>query len=482
MPSQEAEPHVFVLFGATGDLARRKLLPAVHRLSREGALRRGFHVLGVARDRGLGDDGFRALAREALQEAGIEDFSAWCDHCLHFQAVGGEGDYAALARRLESIESDGFIPGNRVFYLAVPPGAFAGIVRGLGESGLAESKGYARLVLEKPFGRDLEDARTLNELVHRWFDESQVYRIDHFLGKETVQNLLVFRFANALFESLWSRNHVDSVQITVAEDAGIAGREGYYDKVGALRDMVQNHLTQILTLVAMEVPATYDADSIRTEKTKVLRSTKPLERERVVFGRYAAGKAGGAPVPGYLEEEGTPRDSRTETYVALRASIDNWRWQGVPFYLRTGKRMERRSTEVAVVFRRPPVALFRSMELGEVPQDVLRMTLQPDEGFSLHVDVKRPGSPASLAKVPLEFRYASAFGAMADAYVTLLLDVLEGDQTLFVHAEEAELAWKLYQPLLDGETPVHEYAAGSWGPQEADRLLERDGRAWRNER
>ena len=481
-PQKELPSHLFVVFGATGDLARKKLLPAVARLGARGALPRGHAVLGVARSTEYDDDSFRAWARESLDEAevGKEALERWCDQCLHYQAVGNDPeDYQRLARRIEELERELDLPGNRVFYLSIPPKAFPTVVDGLGRVGLHESRGFVRLVVEKPFGHDLDSAQELNRVVHRWFDEDDVFRIDHFLGKETVQNLLVFRFANQIFESLWNRNHIQDVQITVAESGGIDGRAGFYEGTGALRDMVQNHLTQILTHVAMEVPAAYDAASIHHEKRKVLKSTRPLLPDRVVFGRYEAGRVGDEEVRGYLQEEGVAPDSTTETYAALQLEIDSWRWQGVPFYLRTGKRMARRLTQIAVTFRRPPVQLFRSLQCRDVEHDVLVITLQPDEGFSLHFDVKRPGTPMRLEKIPLSFRYGERFGELPEAYTTLLEDVLQGDSTLFVHAEEVEGSWALYDPVLREDLRVHPYEAGSWGPRRADELPARNGHLWR---
>ncbi|MDX1577157.1 MAG: glucose-6-phosphate dehydrogenase, partial [Gemmatimonadota bacterium] len=345
-------------------------------------------------------------------------------------------------------------------------------------AGLNRSSGWTRLVVEKPFGRDLDSARELNRLIHAHFDEGQVYRIDHYLGKETVQNLLVFRFANPIFESLWSRDRVECVQITVSEDLGIGSRAGYYDRAGALRDMVQNHVAQLLALVGMEVPAGFEADPVRYEKIKLLGAIREIGPDDVVFGQYARGTVDGEAVPGYLEEAGVDPESDTETFVALRLAFDTWRWQGVPIYVRTGKRLPRRLTQIAVTFQAPPVCLFESMGMCETPPNVLFLTLQPDEGFALLVDVKVPGEPFRLATLPLDFFYKQVFGPIPDAYQTLLLDVLTGDQTLFVHADEAEASWELFEPLLEADRNVHLYRAGTWGPDAADELLARHGHGW----
>ncbi len=482
---ETVDPHVFVLFGATGDLCRRKLLPAVFRLTQKGHLRNRHVVLGVARDDGMDERSFRSFARQALEDAGFSDseLDTWCDACLFYQPIqgdGGDDDYTSLKARIEEIEAKREMPGNRAYYLAVPPKVFPIVIDGLGRHGLNESPGWTRLIIEKPFGHDLESAKKLNATVHEWFSEEQIYRIDHYLGKETVQNLLVFRFANQVIESQWNRSAIENVQITVAEDIGVGTRAGYYDGVGALRDMLQNHLTQVLTLVAMEVPAAYDARSIRNEKIKVLRSIRKIDKSEVVFGQYAAGEIGGKQVAGYLDEDNVPDGSRTETFVAARLHIDNWRWQDVPFYVRTGKRLAERLTEIIITFRKPPVQFFKSMELdGDVRRDQLVITLQPDEGFALHVDVKHPATDQDLAKVPLSFRYEEAFGKLADAYVTLLLDVLTGDQTLFVHAEEVEESWTLFEPLLDGTIEAVPYASGGWGPTESEKLIEDDAGRWR---
>jgi glucose-6-phosphate 1-dehydrogenase len=462
---------VFVIFGGTGDLSRRKLLPALCRLDERGELG-DCHVIGVSRDP-RPDEALRRIALDALAAAGRPaEAAARFAERVHSQALreGTAEDYAALAARIKEIELKHGLAENRVFYLALPPETVPATAAALGAAGLNRSTGFARLVVEKPFGSDLASATHLNELLHEHFEESQIYRIDHYLGKETVQNLLVFRFANVIFESLWNRERVRAVEITVAEELGVGTRAGYYDKSGALRDMVQNHITQLLTLVGMEVPGAFDADAIRYEKIKVLRAISAIDLGDVVRARYSPGVIGGERVPGYLEEKGIEQTSDTETFVAMRLSIDTWRWQGVPFYIRSGKRMKQRFTQIAVHFHDAPVSLFKSVGTRLDSADVLVITVQPDEGFSLHFDVKTPGEPFTIQRVPLEFRYKQLFDDMPEAYETLLLDVWHGDQTLFVHADEVQESWRIYQPLLDEPPPLTTYPAGTFGPKEAERL------------
>jgi len=408
------DPCLFVIFGATGDLMRRKLLPALRQLIGDGLLPNRCHILGVGRDEKLTDERFRKQARAALAQAGTaQKAQRWCDACVDYlgTGAGGAADYERLAARIAEIERRRGLRGDRVLYLALPPAAFPGTIEALGKAGLNRSKGWTRLVIEKPFGHDLASAQALNALVHRYFDEAQVYRIDHYLGKEAVQNLLAFRFGNALFESAWNRDHVESVRISVAEALGIEHRAAYYEQTGALRDMVQNHLTQLLSLTAMEVPAAFQADSIRFEKVKVLRSVAPIRDDAVVFGQYAPGKAKRKKLPGYRQEPGVAPRSHTETFVGLRLEIDNWRWQGVPFHLRTGKRLARQATEITIHFRRPPVALFRSLDGCATHTNVLVIALQPDEGFDLSFEVKAPAERFTLQTQHMRFRYAEAFGA-----------------------------------------------------------------------
>ncbi len=476
------EPHVFVILGGTGDLAGRKLLPAIFHLSRDGHLSERSAILGVSRDEEMNDAAYRSWARDALERSGLdpEELAAWCDANLYYHAIGkgGPDEYRALCGRIEWLEKSLDLPGNRAFYLALPPGAFPSSIEGMAAAGLHRSTGWTRLVVEKPFGRDLETARDLNQILHRHFEESQIYRIDHYLGKETVQNLLVFRFSNVMFESLWSRDRVESVQITVAEELGVESRAGYYDTAGALRDMVQNHVAQLVSLIGMEVPSSFDADSVRYEKIKLLKAISPIRPHDVVLGQYDRGRVDDVEVPGYLAEEGVPSDSRTETFVGLKLEIDTWRWQGVPFYIRTGKRLPHRLTQIAVTFREPPVCLFESVGGCQTHPNVLFMTLQPNEGFALCFDVKVPGEPFALRTLPLDFYYRDAFGDMPDAYETLLLDILIGDQTLFVHGDWTEESWRLFTPILEQESAVHSYPAGTWGPRAAEDLLARRGHSW----
>jgi glucose-6-phosphate 1-dehydrogenase len=474
------EAAFFVIFGGTGDLAARKLFPALGLSAAQGLLHERTQLLGLGRAP-KPDHAFRDEIRDKMTAAGFgrEDAGRFVER-LHYQPIGESkpDDYRALASRLETLRQASSIPPNYAFYLSLPPQAMPGTVAGLGESGLNRTAGWTRVVLEKPFGRDLASAHELNRLVHQHFAEEQIYRIDHYLGKETVQNLLVFRLANALIESAWNRERVSAVQITVGETLGVGSRAGYYDRAGAIRDMVQNHLTQILSLVAMEVPASFDADAIRHEKIKVLRTIQPLDLRRVVRGQYAGGTVEGEQVRGYLEEPGVPADSQTETFVAMELRVDSWRWQGVPFYLRTGKRMPRKTTQIAIRFREAPVSFFAKLGCQFDTADVLLITLQPDEGFSFWFDIKRPGQPFRLDRIPLRFQYGEHFESIPDAYQTLLLDVLGGDQTLFVHADEVEQSWRVFTPLLERPPRVVPYAAGTWGPREADALAIPESSLW----
>ena len=473
----EIEPHLLVLFGATGDLARRKLIPALYSLMKRRDFSDTTRVLAVART-SLTDEEYRQQAREALVETGVDADEAgdWCASTISYLSIK-EG-FGALRDRIDSIEGEAGLPGNRAFYLAIPPSVFDDTLEGLAAEGLHESDGWTRVVVEKPFGIDIASARRLNEVLHEWFDESQIYRIDHYLAKETVQNILVFRFANPIFESSWNRDRIDSVEITVAETLGLEGRAGYFDDAGVIRDMVQNHLFQIMTLMAMEPPVRLEAGAIRDEKVKVLRSIYPLGPDDVVRARYTAGEVEGGKVPGYLEEEGIASDSTTESYAALRIDIDNWRWRGVPFYLRAGKRLPERLTQVVVRFKQPPVYLFDGEGTCRVHANLMYITLQPDEGFDLMFDVKVPGEGMQLRPQSLSFRYSDVFGDLPDAYETLIVDFLTGDQTLFVRGDEAEESWRILDPVIDPGSQPLDYQAGSWGPTEADGLIGKTGDHW----
>jgi glucose-6-phosphate 1-dehydrogenase len=397
-----------------------------------------------------------------------------------------------LRDRLEGLEKDRGLPGNRIFHLAVPPAAFETIIGNLGKSGLVhphrETGPWARIVVEKPFGHDLESARELNRCLHLVFDEQQIFRIDHYLGKESVQNILILRLGNGFFEPLWNNRYVDHVQITVAESVGVETRAGYYENAGVSRDILQNHLMQLLSLTAMEPPARFDADSVRDEKVKVLRAIRPLDAGdvalRTVRAQYAPGAVAGGPVPGYCEEPGVDHKSQTETYLAVRLDVDNWRWAGVPFYLRSGKRLAKRATEIEIVFRQPPYALFRTAGITELEANVLRMRIQPDEGVSLSFGAKSPGQALHIDPVRMDFFYLTAFGSdPPDAYDRLLLDCNRGDPTLFARKDEVELAWEIVDSITKtwekGQgSPLVTYPAGTWGPREADAWIAKDGRKW----
>ena len=482
MPEAAPDPHVFVVFGATGDLMQRKLLSVLFQLRAKGKFSDASVVLGVAR-KPMDDAGFRRLALEALkrEKAGpAKELSRFCSRSLFFQSVPDDkpASLAKLRDRLDAIERERKLPGNRVFYLALPLEAFAPTITSLGRARLNHSRGWTRLVIEKPFGRDLASAVALNATVHAYFDEKQVYRIDHYLGKETVQNLLVFRFANMFMESLWGRERVDHVTITVAESLGLEGRAQYYDSAGALRDMIQNHATQVLTLVAMEPPATRDEDSIRNEKVKVLQSIVRFDPTDVVRGQYTAGTVDGTAVPGYRQEPGVDPKSETETFVALRLKIANWRWQDVPFFLRTGKRLPAKMTRVTLTFKAPPVTFFQTADEYSSNPDRISILIQPDEGFELAFEVKVPGRELRVKTHRMKFHYADVFGTLPDGYETLLLDVMLGDPTLFVRADEVEESWRLYDPLLRSPQRLRFYPAGTWGPTEAQTLVQEWGRRW----
>ena len=492
------EPCTIVLFGATGDLAHRKLAPALYRLAVQGQLPAEYAIVGFAR-RDWSDDQFREEIRKTLEkEAGPEFASTWPAFAPHLAFSSGEfnnpRDFQRLKQKLEALDASHGTQANRLYYLAVSPEYFAGIVEQLGAAGLIQpahqsSGGWTRVVIEKPFGHDLQSALELSRSLSNVLDESQIYRIDHYLGKETVQNILALRFGNAIFEPIWDRTHVESVQITVAEEVGMAGgRGGYYDTAGALRDMVQNHMMQLLCLVAMEPPVNLGADSVRNEKVQVLQALPRWSPEdvarNVVRAQYTAGSIGGKEVPGYLQEQGVKPDSTTATYVALRVTLENWRWAGVPFYLRTGKRLPKRATEIAVQFRKPPTALFEAEDDGDGGANILVLRIQPNEGASLGFQAKIPGSRRRLQSVRMDFRYGTAFAAPPpEAYERLLLDVMLGDPALFTRTDEVESSWRFVTPILDAwrdsKTRPDTYPAGTWGPASADELLARDGAKWR---
>jgi glucose-6-phosphate 1-dehydrogenase len=475
------DPHIFVIFGGTGDLAERKLIPSLYRLIAGEEVGERCVVLGVSR-KDLGDERYREWTRQTLAAAGLEvgETRVWCDNNVYHHALseGAEG-YESLRRRIEGIEAERGLPGNRVFYLAIPPNVFGSTIEGLGGSGLADGRGWARVVVEKPFGTDLETARELNHLLRAHFDESQIYRIDHYLGKATVQNLLTFRFTNPMFERLWNRDRVAGVDITVAESLGIAGRARFYDHAGVVRDMVQNHLTQLLALVAMEPPNVFDADRIRDEKVKVIDAVAPIAPGDVVYGQYGSGRVGESPVPGYHDEEGVDPGSSTPTFAGIRLYVDTWRWQGVPFLLRTGKRLPERSTRITVTFHEPALCVFHGRRDDCVHEpDVLLIILEPDEGFSLRFNVKSPHEDTTIDTQTLHFRYSDVYGDLRDAYQTLILDILEGDQTLFVRADEVEASWRIWDPVLRSEPDMVAYRAGTWGPSEMNQGVRLGGEQW----
>ena len=488
-----------VIFGASGDLCQRKLMPALYTLFHEGFLPEDFAIVGVARSK-LSDEEFRSEMREAVEEhgrLGRLDPAFWSRFAARLHYLGGDlrdsASYDQLNTRLRELERERPDPSIRLYYLAIPPAAFPETLRHLSASGLStkEHADRVRVVVEKPFGEDLESAVVLNRQVHEAFEERQVFRIDHYLGKETVQNILVFRLANGIFEPLWNRRYVDHVQITVAETIGVENRGAYFDRAGIMRDIVQNHMLQLLCLVGMEVPARFTAEHVRNEKVKVLMSLSPMQEEdvktSVVRGQYAEGEVDGRRVPAYRYEPSVDAHSSTETFVALRAFVDNWRWAGVPFYLRAGKRLRARTTEITICFKKPPLALFKLGNENQPEPNVLIMQIQPEEGISLRVGSKRPGSHFAIEPVELAFKYATSFDRVPpEAYERLLIDALNGDSTLFAREDEVEYAWRFITPIHEfwrttSYCPVHPYWAGSWGPEAADRIMQRDGRAWRNE-
>jgi glucose-6-phosphate 1-dehydrogenase len=501
-----APPNAMVVFGASGDLAHRKLIPSIFNIFAQDLLDEKFYLLGCGRKK-LTDEDFRETAQQAIREshsdASAKDLNAFTEKLYYI-----EGDYddaafyESIKARLVQLDEKHKIDGCHIFYLAVPPILYTRIVEHLGRStlscaaesgpsegrGESDSKQRARLIVEKPFGRDLQSAVELNNKIRRCFNESQIYRIDHYLGKETVQNILMFRFANAIFEPVWNRDYIDHVQITIAESIGIEHRGSYYDKAGALRDIFQNHMLQMLALVAMEPPASFEADSIRDEKVKLLRSIRPFGLSEldslIVRGQYGPGVINGTQVIGYRAEPGIDPQSKTETFVAAKLFMDNWRWKDIPFYLRTGKRLAHKDTEIAITFKKVPHSMFVSAGLDDMPANVLVLQIQPEEGISLSFQAKRPGSKICMSTLNMNFSYKSVFLVdMPEAYQRLLLDCMVGDQTLFNRYDSVEVAWQLLMPVLQAwqndDSVPYEYPAGSESFPDADKLVESDGRKWR---
>jgi glucose-6-phosphate 1-dehydrogenase len=477
-----------VIFGGAGDLAHRKLLPALYNLHVDRLLPPKLAVVGVGRKE-MSDDAYRAFAKDGVTQFSRRpiDEQAWEAFaqtlCFVNMSLDDEHGFATLGARLDSVEHAGGLTGDRIYYLAVPPALFASTVKQLARSRMVarasqRPEPFARIIVEKPIGHDLESARTINDALAEVFDEEQIYRIDHYLGKETVQNVLVLRFANSIFEPLMNQRHVDHVQITVAEEEGVGTRAGYYEQAGALRDMVQNHLLQLLALIAMEPPHSLSAEVVRDEKLEVLQSLRPMDPAAVdaatVRGQYS----------GYQHESGVKPDSRTETFVALRVYIDNWRWAGVPFFLRTGKKLSKRASEIAVQLKEVPPILFNANPSDPLTPDVLSIRIQPDEGFSFEINSKVPGPHVNIDPVKMDFHYKTEFqGSSPEAYERLLLDVMIGDQTLFMRRDAVEAAWRWVMPILEhwsqNQQPLPTYSDGSWGPAEADALIEATGRHWR---
>jgi glucose-6-phosphate 1-dehydrogenase len=497
-------PCTLVIFGATGDLTKRKLMPALYALASDGLLAPDFAVVGVGH-KDFSDDAFRAAMRDAItnfaririNEATWDRFAGRLHYSAYVETASG---LVPLRQLLEKLEGERSAEANRIFYFAIPPSGFAPLAERIGAEGLSRPQGaYGRLIVEKPFGRDLVSALALNSSLHTAFDEPQIYRIDHYLGKETVQNLLVFRFANGIFEPVWNRRYIDHVQITVAETLGVEGRGAYYGEAGALRDVIQNHVMQLTAIVGMEPPSNFDAETVRDEKVKLLRAIRPIHADdalsQTVRGQYAAGWIDGQAVPGYREEPAVDPESLRETFVAMKVDIDNWRWAGTPFYLRTGKRLPKRATEIAIQFRRVPHSPFgghKATPQGLAAPDAIQpnmliLRIQPEEGITLSFGAKVPGQSMQIRSVNMEFLYGSSFPRQSpDAYERLLLDCMLGDPTLFAREDEVEEAWRICTAILDGwrahppdRVNCPNYEAGTWGPPEADAFMRRDGRQWR---
>jgi glucose-6-phosphate 1-dehydrogenase len=497
-PERTPDPCIVVIFGASGDLTKRKLLPALYHLEQSGLLPENFAVVGVAR-RPLEHTFAQDMKEGIISGGGVESDDARLDpfvnriqyHAMNFDDAAG---YDSLKQMLAELDTKFGTRGNRLFYLATAPEYFSDIIKYLGEHCMArpsdcgDGKNWVRIIIEKPFGHDLESAKALNNEVNKVFDENQIFRIDHYLGKETVQNILVFRFANGIFENVWNRNYIDHVEITAAESIGIEGRGPFYETAGALRDVVQNHVMELLSFVAMEPPVSFAADAVRAEKIKVWKAVQPIHPADTVRGQYGPGVVDGKPVVGYRQEDRVHPRSQTETYAALRLEIENWRWAGVPFYIRAGKRLAKRVTEISIQFKLPPLLLFKDThgKGGEgIRPNVLSMRIQPDEGITLQFGAKVPGPTMTISKVNMDFSYAQAFGkSSANGYERLLLDAMLGDATLFAHRDGVEATWALMTPILHAwaNDPIRDfpnYAAGTWGPATADALMKSDGRKWR---
>jgi glucose-6-phosphate 1-dehydrogenase len=480
-----------VIFGATGDLSGRKLLPALYNLAKQRLLPAGFAIVGAAID-DLTDDAFRKHAADVItkfsrsQPVDVQVLQSFLDFVFYVKVDFSKlTDFKALKRKVDDVDHSRHVGGNRVYYCATPPSTYETIAEQLNAAGLTSSPGFDRIVVEKPFGSDLKSARELSKVLQRVFHEDSVFRIDHYLGKETVQNILAFRFANILFEPVWNSNLIDSVQITAAEEIGVEMRGAYYDKAGALRDIVQNHALQLLALVAMEPPVAFDATAVRDEKVKVLRAIRPIldgdVANATVRGQYTKGWVLGEEVVGYREEHAVSPGSLTETFAALRVFVDNWRWANVPFYIRVGKRMPKRVTEILVQFKRPPHSTFDAAK--ELAPNAITLRIQPEEGISLRFGAKVPSAGVRLRNVAMDFTYMSSFLVETpEAYERLLLDCMIGDPTLFTRADEVEAAWAFIDPIeaawRDGRPPLSMYPAGTWGPEAADRLIQADGREW----
>ncbi|MDH3583251.1 MAG: glucose-6-phosphate dehydrogenase [Phycisphaerae bacterium] len=497
----QPDPNLLVIFGASGDLTKRKLVPALYELHRGGYLPRGFAMLGISRS-DIGDDGFRKRMRESCGGDGDFDPGSWAEFekMLHYEAADGTKveAYDGIRKRISAVATEHGAGENLLFYLSLAPQIYEKVITGIGLSGLVtegrrwcslnrEAAPWQRVIVEKPFGHDLESAAHLNRVLGRSFDDESVFRIDHYLGKETIQNLMVFRFANAIFEPLWTRQYVQNVQITAAETVGVEGRGPYYEKSGALRDMIQSHLLQVMAAIAMEAPNSFEARDLRNEQRKVLEAVRDIEpghvAEAAVRGQYGRGTLGGEELPGYIEEEGVDPNSNTETYAALRVQIDNWRWKGVPFDLRTGKRMNRKLTQIVLYFRPTPHHALATSATR--PPNRLVINVQPDEGISLRFEGKVPGQGMDIRSAIMDFDYSEQFGGeIPEAYSHLLLDAMEGDQSLFKDRHEIEAAWRIVMPVLRNweaspGTDMHTYATGSWGPAEAERLFGGAGH-WHN--